>query len=169
MILDDIIMLDDFRADFWRIADHWERNPEFHQLKPGESRADCIYPALIDQYITKGRFEPLVKYFSRWNWEIGLDNYIRTIAAGAVESSDAEALIKLFGSPIRKQRNALKKAISAHRRDPEAVPLQSVERAGQILIATMNEYEILLRQVQRDDEADVCRAEALALRNKWGL
>jgi hypothetical protein len=60
---------------------------------------------LIKLYIQNKAYDPLVSYLSRWNWEVGINEFFEDTSAALLKDKKYDLLKKLWLSARKKQKN----------------------------------------------------------------
>ena len=118
---------------------------------------------VVDQYLDERAYEPLVRHFRSWNWEVGDNDFLLDLTARLKRDGEWSLLETLWGSVISKRKKLYAEMRRLRKSDPELIPLDQFGEARGLLASSLERLRDLAVALGHAEEAEVLNRRIAAL------
>ena len=109
---------------------------------------------MVDRYLSEKAYEPLVRYFRGWNWEVGDNDFLLDLTARLKSDGERSLLETLWGGVISKRRKMYREMKRLRAEDPNLVPLGQFDEARELLISSLEQLRNLAVEFEQTEAAE---------------
>lgn len=125
---------------------------------------------VVELYIAKEAYDPLVSFLRNWNWEAGDDKLLRSVTNSLLERKDWVRIQKLWEVVAAKRKKLYKQMKRIKSEDAKAISSEQLKRCRRLLLDSLNrlhsmaltcraeksavEYAALIDQIKTNDEVN---------------
>lgn len=92
---------------------------------------------MFDRYLAHEAFDPLVRHFRGWNWELAYDRHLMNLTAALIANRDWPRLERLWTGVIAKRRKLYNDAWKIENDSPGTLPARTLSDARERLLETL--------------------------------
>ena len=115
---------------------------------------DAALEHVVDEYLQAKAYEPLIKFFRGWNWEVGDHDFLRLLTDRLLADGEWNHLERLWNGVINKRRKLYREMMRIREEDPKAIPQRQCDDAKALLVWSLERLRDLARELGRDEDVE---------------
>lgn len=110
---------------------------------------DAARDQVISQYFAAKAYEPLVRYFRTWNWEVGDNDFLRRLTAALKRDREWAHLKRLWDGVIGKRERHYRQVIKVRAQDPKAITSERADHVRDLTISAVKQLRDLAQALDQ--------------------
>jgi len=140
-----------------------EKRPDGFLVDRGYYRAR---DAVIAEHLEAKAYEPLVRHFRGWNWEVGDNDFLRDLTAALKRDKEWHHLKKLWDGVISKRERHFRQVEQLRAREPKAITAQRADHVRALLASAVKQLRDLAGELNQPAEAQALDRKLSRIENK---
>ena len=114
---------------------------------------DAAQQFVIDEYLKTKTYEPLVKYFRSWNWEVGDNDFLINLTDRLRDEREWGHLKKLWNGVISKRRQQFREMCRIHKQSAKVLTQDQMDHARNLLVSSLERLRDFATELNDVEEA----------------